>query len=412
MILNYIWVGLILVGVVVAILQFACTGDYSVFNHISDSLFSNASTGFTLALGLTGILALWSGILKVGEKGGSVNAFSTLISPVMSKLFPEVPKNHPAMGKMMMNFSANMLGLDNAATPLGLSAMEELQKLNSNKKTASNAEIMFLVFNTSGLTIVPMSVIALRLEMGAISPAGVFVPILLATLCSTVAGVILTSIIQKISLLRVQFLIFIALLFSAVYALLWWMFSLPTSEMEEASKMVGSIIIVGIITLFLILALLKKINIFDTFIEGAKDGFRTAVRIIPYLVAMLVAIGVFRASGAMAYIESGMAYFIGSLGLNTDFTPALPTALMKPLSGSGARGLMVETMKNYGADSFPGFVASCVQGATDTTLYVIALYFGSVGIRNTRYALSCGLFADAVGVIAAIIFSYIFFVPA
>lgn len=394
-----------------ACLKFAFTGDYSVFNEISDSLFSNAGVGFTLALGLTGILTLWSGILRIGETGGTIGFFSKLISPVMSKLFPEVPKNHPAMGKMMMNFSANMLGLDNAATPLGLSAMEELQKLNPDKKSASNAEIMFLVLNTSGLTIVPMSVIAMRLEMGASSPAGVFVPILLATLCSTVAGVILTSAIQKINLFRIQFLVFAAILFSAVYALLWWLFSLPTSEMGDASKVVGAIIIIGIIVLFLLSALRKKINIFDTFIEGAKEGFKTSVKIIPYLVAMLVAIGVFRMSGAMDYVEQALAYVIGSLGINTDFIPALPTALMKPLSGSGARGLMVETMNNYGVDSFPGFVASCVQGATDTTLYIVALYFGSVGIRNTRYAVSCGLFADLVGVIAAIIFSYMFFIP-
>ncbi|MFV0483637.1 MAG: nucleoside recognition domain-containing protein [Bacteroidales bacterium] len=411
MVLNYIWVGLILIGVLVACLKFAFTGDYSVFNEISDSLFSNAGVGFTLALGLTGILTLWSGILRIGETGGTIGFFSKLISPVMSKLFPEVPKNHPAMGKMMMNFSANMLGLDNAATPLGLSAMEELQKLNPDKKSASNAEIMFLVLNTSGLTIVPMSVIAMRLEMGASSPAGVFVPILLATLCSTVAGVILTSAIQKINLFRIQFLVFAAILFSAVYALLWWLFSLPTSEMGDASKVVGAIIIIGIIVLFLLSALRKKINIFDTFIEGAKEGFKTSVKIIPYLVAMLVAIGVFRMSGAMDYVEQALAYVIGSLGINTDFIPALPTALMKPLSGSGARGLMVETMNNYGVDSFPGFVASCVQGATDTTLYIVALYFGSVGIRNTRYAVSCGLFADLVGVIAAIIFSYMFFIP-
>ncbi|MFV0344859.1 MAG: nucleoside recognition domain-containing protein [Bacteroidales bacterium] len=412
MVLNYIWVGLILVGFLVAAITFVCTGDYTLFNDISDSLFTNAGTGFTIALGLTGILTLWSGILKVGEKGGTISIFSKLISPVMSKLFPEVPKDNPAMGKMMMNFSANMLGLDNAATPLGLSAMEELQKINPDKKKASNAEIMFLVLNTSGLTIVPMSVIAIRAQMGVASPANVFVPILLATLCSTVAGVILTAVIQKIKLFRIQFLIFAAILFSAVYALMWWLFSLPSNEMGDASKAVGAIIIIGIIALFLGVALSKRINIFDTFIEGAKDGFKTSVKIIPYLVAMLVAIGIFRASGAMLYVEQAMAYLIGLCGVNTDFIPALPTALMKPLSGSGARGLMVETMNNYGVNSFPAFVASCVQGATDTTLYIVALYFGSVGIRNTRYAVTCGLFADFVGVIAAIIFSYMFFVAA
>lgn len=409
MALNYIWIGFFLIAFVVALAKVLFLGDTTVFNAIVQSTFDSAETAFKLSIGLTGVLTLWLGIMKVGENGGVINALSRLLSPVFCRLFPDIPKCHPVNGSIFMNLSANMLGLDNAATPLGLKAMKELQELNKDKDTASNPMIMFLVLNTSGLTIIPISIMMYRSQMGAAQPTDVFVPILIATFCSTLAGLIAVSVYQRINLLNRSIIIFLGIVSLFIAGIMYLFAGLDKDTMNTYSTLIANIILFTIIIIFIVSAMIKKINVYESFIEGAKDGFNTAIKIIPYLVAILVAVGVFRASGAMDYIIDGIAAFVSMLGVNSDFVPALPTALMKPLSGSGARGLMVEAMEHYGADSFVGHTVSIMQGATDTTLYILAVYFGSVGIRKTRHALPCGLIADFTGIVAAIVISYFFF---
>lgn len=409
MALNYIWIGFFLIAFVVALAKVLFLGDTTVFNTIVQSTFDSAETAFKLSIGLTGVLTLWLGIMKVGENGGVINALSRLLSPVFCRLFPDIPKNHPVNGSIFMNLSANMLGLDNAATPLGLKAMKELQELNHDKETASNPMIMFLVLNTSGLTIIPISIMMYRSQMGAAQPTDVFVPILIATFCSTLAGLIAVSVYQRINLLNRSIIIFLGIVSLFIAGIMYLFAGLDKDTMNTYSTLIANIILFTIIIIFIVSAMIKKVNVYESFIEGAKDGFNTAIKIIPYLVAILVAVGVFRASGAMDYIIDGIAAFVSMLGVNSDFVPALPTALMKPLSGSGARGLMVEAMEHYGADSFVGHTVSIMQGATDTTLYILAVYFGSVGIRKTRHALPCGLIADFTGIVAAIVISYFFF---
>lgn len=409
MVLNWIWIAFFLIAFVVAVARLVFCGDAGVFEQIMNSTFSSAKTGFEVSLGLTGVLSLWLGIMKIGEKGGVVDVFARWLSPLFSRLFPDLPKNDPAYGSIFMNIAANMLGLDNAATPMGLKAMERMQELNTDKDRASNPMIMFLVLNTSGLTIIPVSVMVYRAQLGAAQPADVFIPILLATFFSTMVGLLVTSLIQKIKFDKVLVAFLGGL--SLVVALIIWGFSLlPDVKIGSLSTSAANIILMLIIIGFILAGIRAKINVYESFVEGAKEGFSTAVRIIPYLVAILVGIGVFRASGAMDFIVNGIGWIVDACGLNSDFVPALPTALMKPLSGSGARGLMIDAMTTYGADSFVGKLACLFQGSTDTTFYILAVYFGSVGIRNTRYAVSCGLLADLAGILAAIFIGYLFFV--
>lgn len=409
MALNYIWIAFFLVAFVVALLRLIFLQDTTIFPELVNATFDYARTGFNISLGLTGILTLWMGFMKIAEDGGMVNLMSKAIGPFFSRLFPTLPKNHPAYGSMMMNMAANMLGLDNAATPMGLKAMKEMQTLNHEKDTASNAQIMFLVLNTSGLTIIPISIMVYRTEMGAVNPADIFLPILLATFFSTLAGIIAVSIFQRINLLDPVIMAYLGGTTLFVAGVIWGLSRLDKDQMQTVSLLMANLILFSFIILFIIKALLKKVNVYESFIEGAKEGFFTAVKIIPYLVAILVGIGVFRVSGTMDYIVEGIGIFVAWLGFDTEFVGALPTAFMKPLSGSGARGMMIDVMKTEGADSFVGRLACTVQGATDTTFYVIAVYFGSVGIRKTRHALSCGLIADLVGIIAAISLAYLFF---
>lgn len=409
MALNYIWTGFFVVAFVVAVVRVVFLGDTEIFNEIVQSTFDSAESAFKLSIGLTGVLTLWLGIMKVGENGGVINALSRLLSPVFCRLFPDIPKGHPVNGSIFMNLSANMLGLDNAATPLGLKAMRELQELNRDKDTASNPMIMFLVLNTSGLTIIPISIMMYRSQLGAAQPTDVFVPILIATFCSTLAGLVAVSVYQKINLLNRSILAFIAIVSLFIAGIMYLFSGLDKDMMNTYSTLIANVMLFTIIIIFIVSAMIRKVNVYESFIEGAKDGFSTAIKIIPYLVAILVAVGVFRASGAMDYIINGIAGLVSMLGINSDFVPALPTALMKPLSGSGARGLMVEAMEHYGPDSFVGHTVSIMQGATDTTLYILAVYFGSVGIRKTRHALPCGLIADFAGIVAAIVISYFFF---
>ena len=409
MALNYIWIAFFLIAFVVGLVRLVIFGDVEVFTNIINGTFDSAKTGFEISLGLTGVLTLWLGLMKVGEKGGVIKIFAKLIGPFFSKIFPGVPKDSPAIGSMMMNVSANMLGLDNAATPMGLKAMQELQEVNPKKDTASDAQIMFLVLNTSGLTILPISIMVYRAQMGAVNPSDIFIPILLATFFSTLAGLLSVAYFQKINLLNRVVLSYLGGLSLMIAGIIWYFSTLPKEEITVVSSVVSNLLLFSIIISFIVLAIRKRVNVYETFIEGAKEGFSVAVKIIPYLVAILVAIGAFRASGAMDMLIDGMRYSFAALGVNTDFIEALPTAMMKPLSGSGARGMMVDAMRTYGADSFIGRVASTVQGATDTTFYIIAVYFGSVGIRKTRYAVTCGLIADFVGIIAAILMAYLFF---
>ena len=427
MVLNYIWIAFFLLAAVCAIIQ-CFIGNTGVFADIINSTFDNAKTAFEISLGLTGVLSLWMGVMKIGEKGGMVNALSRLLSPVFTRLFPDIPKGHPATGQIFMNIAANMLGLDNAATPLGLKAMESMQELNveRNKRlleshklsqeqmeernvTASNPMIMFLVLNTSGLTIIPVSIMVYRAQMGAAQPTDVFVPILLATFAATLVGIIITSIYQRINLLKPVLLGTLGGLCALVAAIIWGFSQMDKETMDMVSMLAANVILFGIILTFIISGMVKKVNVYEAFIEGAKDGFTTAVRVIPYLVAILVAIGVFRASGGMDILIRGINWFVELCGGSTDFVTALPTALMKPLSGSGARGMMVDTMTTYGADSFAGRLACIFQGSTDTTFYILAVYFGSVGIRHTRHAVTCGLLADLAGILAAIAVAYFFF---
>lgn len=409
MVLNYIWISFFLVAFVVALIKLLFTGDATVFPAMMDSTFEMSKKAFEISIGLTGILSLWLGVMKIGERGGVVNALARALSPVFTRLFPDIPKGHPVTGSIFMNISANMLGLDNAATPLGLKAMEQLQTFNTKKDTASNPMIMFLVLNTSGLTLIPVSIMAYRAQLGAAQPTDVFIPILLATFFSTLAGIIITSIYQKINLLKPKTLIGLFVACAIVAGIIWIFGRMDKETMNLVSTTVANMLLMGIIVAFIVAGVCKRVNVYDTFIEGAKDGFQTAVRIIPYLVAILVGVAVFRASGAMDLLVDGIRWLVGLLGINTDFIEALPTALMKPLSGAGARGIMIDTMSTYGADSFVGRLSCIFQGSTDTTFYVLAVYFGSVGIRYTRHAVACGLLADLAGVVAAILISYLFF---
>ncbi|MCQ2253145.1 MAG: spore maturation protein [Bacteroidales bacterium] len=409
MVLNYIWIAFFVLGFLAALYQLVFQGNAEIFPEMVTQIFSSAKTGFEISLGLTGILTLWSGLLKVGEKGGMTNAIAKLFGPFFRRLFPEIPKDHPAMGSIVMNFSANMLGLDNAATPLGLKAMNQMQELNPNKDTASNAQIMFLTLNASGLTILPITIMMYRIQMGAADPSDIFIPILLATSASTFCGLLAVCIWQRINLFDKVIMAYIGG-FLLLEGLLVWQFSqMDQEQISKVSSVAANLIIFTIIVLFIVMAAVRKINVYDAFIEGAKDGFQTAVKIIPYLVAMLIAIGVFRASGAMDLIISGMASLLSSVGVDTEFLPALPTGLMKPLSGSGARGMMIDCMKSCGVDSFAGRLSCTMQGAADTTFYIVALYFGSAGIKNTRYAVSAGLIAEVAGILASIAVAYMFF---
>lgn len=409
MALNYIWVFFFLSAFVIALIRLIFFGDTEIFPAIMNSTFENAKRGFELSLGLTGVMTLWLGLMKVGEKGGVVRLLSRAVGPFFEKLFPEIPKNHPVNGSIMMNLAANMLGLDNAATPMGLKAMEQLQELNPKKDTASNAMIMFLVLNTSGLTLIPISVMVYRAQLGAANPSDIFLPILLSTFFSTLAGIIAVSIFQKINLFNKTILAYLGGFSTLVAGIIYLFVTLPQTQASVYSTVIANVILFSIITLFLLLALRKKVNVYDTFVEGAKEGFQIAIKIIPFLVAILVAIGVFRTSGAMDYMVNGIGTFFAFLGVNTDFVAALPTAFMKPLSGGGARGVMIETMTTYGVDSFAGRLAATFQGATDTTFYILAVYFGSVSIKNTRYAVTAGLIADFAGIVAAIFIAYLFF---
>ena len=409
MVLNYIWIAFFLIAFVIAAVRLVFMGDVEVFPAMMNSTFDSSKTAFEISLGLTGVLSLWLGIMKIGEKGGVVNVLARVLSPVFTRLFPDIPKGHPVTGSIFMNVAANMLGLDNAATPLGLRAMEQLQELNPKKDTATNPMIMFLVLNTSGLTLIPVSIMVYRAQMGAAQPTDIFVPILLATFFSTVAGIVVTSIYQRINLLNRTMILTLGGMSAVVSGIIWGFAQLDKAQMNIVSTSVANILLMLIIVVFILAGMRKKLNVYDAFIEGAKEGFATAVRIIPYLVAILVGIGVFRASGAMDMLIDGIKWLVAALGGNTDFVGALPTALMKPLSGSGARGMMVDAMSTYGADSFVGRLACVFQGSTDTTFYILAVYFGSVGVRYTRHAVACGLLADLAGVVAAIAICYMFF---
>ena len=408
MTLNYIWLAFFLVALVVGLVKLVFLGDTAVFTTMVQATFDSAKTGFEISLGLTGVLTLWLGLMKVGEKGGAIGAMATVVRPFFRRLFPEVPPDHPAIGSIIMNFAANMLGLDNAATPLGLKAMQELQDLNPEKDTATNAQIMFLVLNTSGLTVIPISIMVYRAQLGAANPSDVFLPILITTYFATLVALIGVGIVQRINLLDPVLLAYLVGVTGLVAASVWYFTGLPQEQVQAISNVVANVTLYGVISAFLIMALVRRVNAYEAFIEGGKEGFHVAIRIIPYLVAILVAIGVFRASGTLDLLVDGLGRLFSALGLRTDLIPALPTALMKPLSGSGARGMMVDAMKTYGADSFVGRLASTFQGATDTTFYILALYFGSVGVRKTRHAVAMGLLADLAGVVAAIFVAYIF----
>lgn len=409
MVLNYIWIAFFVLAFIVATIRLVFFGDAEVFPDIINSTFASSKSAFEISLGLTGVLALWMGIMRIGEQGGVIALFSRVLSPLFSKLFPDIPKGHPVTGSIFMNMAANMLGLDNAATPLGLKAMEGLQELNPKKDTATNPMIMFLVINTSGLTLIPISIMVYRAQLGAAQPTDVFVPILIATFISTLAGIIAVALYQRINLLNRTILLFLGGAIAFITGIIWFFSTLSQDQIDLYSTTFANVFLFVIIIGFILAGIRKKVNVYDAFIEGAKEGFTTAVRIIPYLVAILVAIGVFRASGCMDYLTQGIASLVEMCGLDSDFVGALPTALMKPLSGSGARGLMVDAMSTYGADSFIGRLACIFQGSTDTTFYILAVYFGSVGVAKTRHAVPCGLLADFAGILAAIFVCYLFF---
>jgi len=409
MVLNYIWIAFFLIAFVVAMGKLVFAGDTQVFTNIINASFDSARTGFEISLGLTGILSLWLGIMKIGEKGGLIQAFARIASPVFSKLFPELPKDHPATGSIFMNFSANLLGLDNAATPMGLKAMQQLQELNPQKDTASNSMVMFLCINASGLTLIPITIMMYRAQMGAANPSDVFMPILLATLTSTLVAVIAVCIKQRINILQKNLILFFGGIIAFVVGLLLLFSTMEEEKISLYSTLFANTFLFTIICGFIISGIRKKLNVYDAFIEGAKEGFHTAITIIPYLIAILVGIGIFRASGAMDFIIDGIAMGVAALGFDTQFVGGLPTIFMKPLSGSGARGMMLDAMNTYGADSFVGRLTSIVQGSCDTTFYVVALYYGSVAVRNTRYTVQCSLIADLASAIAAIALTYMFF---
>ena len=408
MVLNYIWIAFFLIAFIFGIISLLM-GDTTIFEKMVKATFESSETAFTTSLNLTGILALWLGIMKIGEQAGIVNVLARMLSPFLSKLFPDIPRNHPVMGSIFMNIASNMLGLDNAATPTGLKAMSQMQELNTKKDTATNPMIMFLVLNTSGLTIIPTAILGYRSMYGAAQPTDVFIPILLATTVATLVGILITAGWQRINIFQPTLLLGLIGLMGFVGVVIWSFGQMDKQTMATVTSIASNLILMTIIVLFIAAGLLKKINVYNAFIEGAKEGFHTAVRIIPYLVAVLVAVGVFRASGGMELMMKGIRWFVETCGLDTRFVDALPTALMKPLSGSGARGLMIEAMKTYGADSFVGRLSCIFQGSTDTTFYILAVYFGSVSIKYTRHAVACGLLADLAGVIAAIAICYIFF---
>lgn len=409
MVLNYIWIAFFLVAFIVATVKLVFFGDINVFNEIMNSTYDSARTGFEISLGLTGVLALWLGVMKIGERGGMVELFSKAVAPLFSKLFPDIPKNHPASGSILMNISANMLGLDNAATPFGLKAMQELQEINLNKEEASNPMIMFLVLNASGLTLIPVTIMVYRAQLGAVNPADVFIPIMITTFAATLAGMIAVCLKQGINIFSKAIISFILVMLGIITGTVLIFQSMPQEKINIVSSLAANIILFTIIVLFIVKALKRKINIFDAFIDGAKDGFKTAVSIIPYLIAILVGIGVFRASGAMDFLMDGLRNLVALTGTDTRWVDSMPTALMKPLSGSGARGMMIDAMKTFGADSFTGRLSSVLQGATDTTFYIVAVYYGAVNIKNSRYTVPCALLADLTGVIAAIFVAYLFF---
>lgn len=409
MVLNYIWIFFFIAAFVVALFKLVFDGDTQVFGALMKATFDMSRTGFEISLGLTGVLTFWMGIMKIGERGGAVRVMSHLIHPFFRRLFPELPPDSPAYGSIMMNIAANMLGLDNAATPMGLKAMQQMQEGNPRKERATNAQIMFLVLNTSGLTIIPVSVMVYRAQLGAANPADIFIPILLATYFSTLAGLIAVSVWQRINLFNKVILAYLLGGTVLIAGIIWYFSTLDKEMITVVSNVASNTILFSVIIAFIIMAVIRRINVYDAFIDGAKEGFSIAIKIIPYLVAILVAIGVFRASGGMDILMEGIERMVEGMGFNADFVAALPTALMKPLSGSGARGMMIDTMTTYGADSFAGRLASTFQGATDTTFYIVAVYFGAVGIKNTRYAIPCGLIADAAGIVAAIIIAYLFF---
>jgi spore maturation protein SpmA len=409
MVLNYLWAAFFIIAFCIALFKLIVFQDVEIFQKLVASTFDNAKTGFEISLGLTGVMTLWLGLMKVGERGGIIALFAKAVGPFFNRLFPEIPTNHPVFGSILMNFSANMLGLDNAATPLGLKAMKEMQELNPEKETASNAQIMFLVLNASGLTIIPISIMVFRAQMGAADPSDIFIPILLATFFSTLAGLVSVALYQRINLFDKVILAYLGTLILLIGLLIYYFSTISQEQIGTISTVASNVILFTIIVSFIGLALIRKVNVYEAFIEGAKEGFSVAITIIPYLVAILVAVGVFRVSGALDLIVGGIGQLFAWMGMNTDFVPALPVAFMKPLSGSGARGLMVEAMQTYGADSFVARVASTIQGSTETTFYILAVYFGSVGVRKTRYALVCGLIADLFGVIAAICLAYLFF---
>ncbi len=409
MVLNVIWVGFFLIAFAVAAVKLVFFQDTAVFSAMVDSTFEMAELGFEISLGLTGVLTLWLGLMRVGEKGGVIAVLARVVRPFFHRIFPEIPRDHPVHGSIVMNFAANMLGLDNAATPLGLKAMQELQELNPNKDTASDAQIMFLVLNTSGLTLIPISVMVYRAQLGAANPSDVFIPILLTTFFSTMAGLISVAVVQRINLFDRVVMAYLGGLTAAIAAIIYYFSRLPQEQVAMVSTVVANVLLFGVITLFILMAAVRRVNVYEAFIEGAKEGFPVVIKIIPYLVAILVSIGVFRASGAMDILVAGIGMGFTAVGMNTDFIEALPTALMKPLSGSGARGMMVDAMQTHGADSFIGRLASTFQGSTDTTFYIIALYFGSVSVRRTRHAVACGLIADGTAIVAGIFIAYLFF---
>lgn len=409
MVLNYIWIAFFVIAFVVAFGEWLIGGNALIFGEMMNSAFEMAKTGFEISLGLTGVLTLWMGIMKIGERGGAVNVMSRAIAPFFRRLFPDLPKDSPVHGSMMLNIASNMLGLDNAATPMGLKAMQQMQEVNPDKAKASNAQIMFLVLNTSGLTVIPVSIMVYRAQLGAADPTDVFIPILISTYFSTLAGLIAVAIYQRIKLWDKVILAYLGAVTAVIAWVIWYFSSLEGEALTRASNVASNVILFSIIIAFIGMAAWRRINVYDAFIEGAKDGFSTAVKIIPYLIAILVAVGVFRASGAMDVLMGGIENLVVAMGFDASWVDAFPTALMKPLSGSGARGMMIDTMTTFGADSFAGRLACTFQGATDTTFYIIAVYFGSVGIRNTRYAIPCGLIADLAGVIAAIVVAYLFF---
>lgn len=409
MALNYVWIAFFLISFAVALVKLVFFQDYQIFQNMVNSTFEMSKTGAEISLGLIGLMTFWLGVMKVGEKGGMINVFARLVGPFFNKIFPEIPKNHPAMGSILMNFSANMLGLDNAATPLGLKAMKELQEINPQKDTASNAQIMFLVLNASSLVLIPTSIMAFRKAAGAADPSDIFVPCLLATFFSTLVGLVATAIYQRINLFQRTIMLYLGAVTLIICGALYYFSTLPEADLAVVSNVVGNVLLFSIIVSFIVLALIKKVNVFETFIEGAKEGFEIAIKIIPYLVAILVAVGVFRGSGTLDFLVEGIKHLVAFAGLDTSFVPALPVAFMKPLSGSGARGLMVELMNTGGADSFASRVACVIQGSTETTFYVLAIYFGSVSIKKTRHALPAALMAELAGVLAAIFIAYIFF---